>query len=108
MLDIREAALVEHGLDHLAFHTSAAVKSMNHGHRDLAFSQVARHRLSQNFLRSGQIQYVIHDLERQSKVAPILTKAILVARAGTTQYRAEFHRHREQTSRLSIDQVEMF
>ena len=105
--DAGEAAFGEHRADGLAVGPGAALQRVDDGQRRLALAQVAGHRLAQDVFGGGQVQHVVHDLEGQPQVAPILTQQRFGLLVGVGNRSAQLHGDAEQARRLAEDQVEV-
>src|SRR5579883_726078 len=55
---------LEYGRHQFALVIARPFQSIDERQRDLAFSQIAAHRLAEHFLPRGEIKDVIHELER--------------------------------------------
>ena len=66
-----EGALINHGLNQLAFFCAAMFQGIDHRHGDLAFAKITGDRLSQNSFGRCEVEDVIHDLESHAQVASI-------------------------------------
>src|ERR1017187_4905215 len=95
MGDAIEGAIAQDGFDLVTLRGSAAIESMNHGHGRLAFAQIAGHRLAQHTFGSGEIEYIVHDLERHSQIASVLSQTLLLLEVGASEDAAHSHAYRK-------------
>ena len=102
-----EGALAQHSFHQLTFYRRAALQRVHNGHGYLAFTQVAGHRLAQNFFRGGEVQHVIHDLEGHAQAASVVAHALFFLFGGPGQDRTHAHAHGEQAGGLPVDQIEV-
>ena len=58
-----ESAIFQDLLDFAALFNRTALESVNHGHGDFAFAEVARYRFAEHIFRGGQIQNIIDYLK---------------------------------------------
>src|SRR6267143_787534 len=68
--------------------------------RDLAFLQIAQHRLAQLLGGSREIQYVIHELERKSREMPVVGHGLLARIVQVPEDGAQPRASCKQTGRL--------
>src|SRR6266851_3078190 len=105
--DAVEGTLFDHSFNHSPFFCCAMLQRMNRSHRNLAFSQIAGHRLSQDLFRGGEVKHVIHNLECHAKIASIAPDLVFLLGSCAAEYGHQPHADRKQAGGLAIDQVKV-
>ena len=85
MSDAIKALLGHYCFDRRAFAGGAAFQSVNHRHRDFAFTQITGYGLAENALRCSQIEHIIHDLECHPQIAPVLRQILFLLRSRSPE-----------------------
>ena len=74
---------------------------------DFAFAQIAGQRLADSLGVAGEVQEVVHQLERDTEIEPVLAKRLLLLVLDLSEHAANLCAAAEQVRRLPSHDVEV-